>query len=108
MRKLTKNSKAMLCAISLVFLGFARASAGVGTPDHRTVSAASHATGVHATLHRAPVRTRKAQSAGLLAIIPASSFQTSLSDAGPTLPSVESVYKSTLTSGPSARAPPVS
>ena len=108
MRKMAKNSKAMLCAISLVFLGFAGADASF---DHQTagiVSAGSRAPGVHATLHRASMRTRKAHAVGLVAVIPSSSFSPSFLHAGPVLRYEVSNFEQSSQSGPSARAPPIS
>jgi hypothetical protein len=113
MRKLMKNSKAVLSAISLILLSYAGADAGLsGIERHNLdlLSPSSNAVSGHSALHRASFRNRKfsqGHTTDSLAATPVV-FVRSLSFAGFTdCPDVSS-HDLSCPRATSARAPPLS
>lgn len=112
MRKLKNNSKAILSAISLVFLGFAGMDAAAGVVEHHSLATLStnvHAVSGHGILNRSSQRNRKlSQTDGTVAIIPVQLFAHSLALAGTAESPVISIHSVSSPRAASARAPPLS
>jgi hypothetical protein len=108
MRKVLNNSKAILSAISLVFLSYAGADAAVGIVEHHHVgilSARDHAVSGHGILNR---KLNQGRSNEAVAIIPAAPFAPSLAFAGIADSSAVSSHSVSCPRAASARAPPLS
>lgn len=107
MRKVLKNSKAILSAISLVFLSYAGANAAVGIVEHHhlgILSARAHTVSAHGVLNR----KLNQRSNEAFAITSAAPFAPSLPFAGIAESPVVASHSVSCPRAASARAPPLS